>query len=176
MVWDVLHHPAHGDITARPYTARRALLAELLEGVGPPVQVVPSSGDYEVARAWYESFRSLRIEGIVAKRDAPYPAGRRGWVKVGHADTVEAAVVGFTGPRARPRRLALAPVGEGGVRLSARLAAGLAARIGRELAGAGETGGGVVEGEAYTGLAAALVVEVLAGAGRHGVLTVTRIR
>ncbi|MER5988867.1 hypothetical protein [Streptomyces sp. NPDC001787] len=62
------------------------------------------------------------------------------------------------------------------MRLSAGLAAGLAARIGRELAGAGEAGGGVAEGEAYTGLDTALVVEVLAGVGRHGVLTVTRIR
>ncbi|MCX4971286.1 hypothetical protein OHA98_42590, partial [Streptomyces sp. NBC_00654] len=164
MVWDVLHHPAHGDITARPYTARRAFLVELLAGVGPPIQVVPSSDDYDVARDWYESLRSLGIEGIVAKRDVPYPAGRRGWVKVRHADTAEARVVGFTGPRFRPRRLALVPVGESGVRLSARLAAGLAARIGRELAGAAETGGGVVEGEAYTGLDTALVVEVLAGA------------
>ncbi|MGY3676782.1 ATP-dependent DNA ligase [Streptomyces sp. TE33382] len=79
MVWDVLHHPAHGDVTTRPYTVRRALLVELLAGFGPPIQVVPSSDDYEVARGWYESLRPLGIEGIVAKRDAPYPAGRRGW-------------------------------------------------------------------------------------------------
>ncbi|MFF8918997.1 hypothetical protein ACF08M_38305 [Streptomyces sp. NPDC015032] len=62
------------------------------------------------------------------------------------------------------------------MRLSARLAAGLAARIGRELACAGEAGGGVVEGEAFTGLDTGFVVEVLAAVGRHGVLTVTRIR
>ncbi|MCX4679056.1 hypothetical protein OG413_27745 [Streptomyces sp. NBC_01433] len=93
-------------------------------------------------------------------------------------DTVEAAVVGFTGPRARPRRrrLALVPAGGAEVRLSARLVAGLAGRIGRELAAAGEAGGEVIEGETYTGLDTGLVVEVLAGPGRHGILTVTRIR
>lgn len=99
MVWDVLHHPGP---TATSPPARRALLAALLAGEVPPVQVVPSSDDYEVARAWYESFLSPGIEG-------------------------------FTGPRARPRW-------GSGVRLSARLAAGQAARIGRELVGGGEAG------------------------------------
>lgn len=57
------------------------------------------------------------------------------------------------------------------MRLSARLAAGLAARIGRGLVGGGESGGSVAEGETCTGPDTALVIEVLAGAGRPGVLT-----
>ncbi|WP_406415500.1 hypothetical protein OH809_42510 [Streptomyces sp. NBC_00873] len=59
-------------------------------------------------------------------------------MKVRHANTVDAAVVGFTGPRAQPWRLVLVPTGERQVRLLARLAAGLSVRIGQELGAAVE--------------------------------------
>ncbi|MER6611178.1 hypothetical protein ABT282_36195 [Streptomyces sp. NPDC000927] len=127
----------------------------------PPIQAVPATDDREVAMVWYEALREQGIEGIVAKRGgARYPSGR-GWTKIRHADTVDAVVVGFTGPRRRVRRLALMVGDEGGpVRLSARLDPVLAARVSAVLVGV-ETG---------------LVVEVLAGSGRHGTLTVTRMR
>jgi hypothetical protein len=74
------------------------------------------------------------IEGIVGKRaEAGYPGGRRDWVKVRHADTTDAAVVGYTGPRKRPRNLALVPEGESTPRLSARIDPALAVRIGAAL-------------------------------------------
>ncbi|MFE4336050.1 hypothetical protein ACFRQM_43850 [Streptomyces sp. NPDC056831] len=107
--WDVLQHPdpAIGDCRSLPYLKRRAYLMELLADVGPPIQPVPATDDREVAGAWYDGLREQGIEGIVAKRGgASYPAGRsRGWVKVRHADTVDALVVGFTGPRRRPHWL-----------------------------------------------------------------------
>ncbi|MGW2844392.1 ATP-dependent DNA ligase [Streptomyces sp. NPDC001274] len=98
--WDVLQHPdpAIGDCRPLPYTQRRALLVDLLVGVGPPIQAV---------------------------------------------------------------------------RLSARLDPVLAARVGAVLAGAGEQR---AAGEVYTRVEVGLVVEVLAGSGRHGTLTVTRMR
>ncbi|MEV8457702.1 hypothetical protein AB0467_34300 [Streptomyces sp. NPDC052095] len=83
--WDVLQHPdpAIGDCRPLPYTQRRALLVDLLSGVGPPIQAVPSTDDREVALVWYETLREQGIEGIVAKQaGASYPSGRRGWVKV----------------------------------------------------------------------------------------------
>ncbi|WP_317992204.1 DNA ligase [Streptomyces sp. SP18CM02] len=177
-VWDVLQHPVEGDVRGRPYTERRALLVDLLAGVGPPIQAVPATDDYEVARTWYDTLTAQGVEGVVAKRgSAGYPRGR-GWVKVRHADTEDWVVVGYVGPRGRPRRLALAPVGGGGggVRLSGPLAAGLAARLGRTIRGLPDGGRALAEGEPYVRVETGVVVEVLAGSGRHGTLTVVRAR
>ncbi|MGW1549103.1 hypothetical protein [Streptomyces sp. NPDC002346] len=93
-----------------------------------------------------------------------------------HADTVDARVVGYTGPRRRPHNLVLVPAGEEGPRLSARIDPVLAARIGAALAGARVLGPAVTGGESYTRLDTDLVVEILAGSGRHSTLVVTRMR
>ncbi|MFD7615818.1 hypothetical protein [Streptomyces sp. NPDC059802] len=86
-------------------------------------------------------------------------------------------MLGFTGPRLRPRHLALAVGDEGGpVRLSGRLEPVLAARIGAVLAGAEALGERRAGGEPYMRVQVDLVVEVLAGTGRHGTLTVVRVR
>ncbi|WP_181011143.1 hypothetical protein [Streptomyces sp. SM13] len=61
--------------------------------------------------------------------------------------------------------------------LSAPLDAALAARLGVLLADAPATGVHcTATGETYTALATGLVVEVLAGTGRHGTLNVVRAR
>ncbi|MEU4266084.1 ATP-dependent DNA ligase [Streptomyces argenteolus] len=177
--WDVLHHPdpAIGDTRALPYTRRRELLLNLLDGIGSPIQPVPATDDRTVAEDWYESLQPMGIEGVVAKRGtAGYPSGRRAWVKVRHADTAEARVVGFTGARRRPRNLVLVLAGAARPRMSVRLDPVLAARIGTALLDAPATGQRRTHGEPYTGLETDLVVEVLAGTGRHGTLTVVRIR
>ncbi|WP_050513837.1 hypothetical protein [Streptomyces griseus] len=105
---------------------------------------------------------------------SPYPFGGRTLRrKIRHADTLDTKVVGFVGPRRRPRRLALLPAGERRPRLSAPLEAALAARLGVLLADApamGEHRTGA--GETYTALDTGLVVEVPAGTGRHGTLSV----
>ncbi|WP_228994364.1 DNA ligase [Streptomyces sp. DH8] len=181
-VWDVLQHPVEGDVRGRPYTERRALLVDLLAAVGPPIQAVPTTDDYEVARAWYESLTAQGVEGLVAKRgSAGYPGGRRGWVKVRHAETEDWVVVGYVGPRGRPRRLALEPLeGEGTtagrVRLSGPLAASLAVQVGRVIAVLPDGSRDRTEKESYVRVNTGLVVEVLAGSGRHGTLTVVRAR
>ncbi len=73
-MWDVLAHPDHGDVRASRYTERRRLLLDLLTDIGPPIQAVPATDDYETALVWYES---LRTQGIVCKRAASvYGAGR----------------------------------------------------------------------------------------------------
>ncbi|WP_326763419.1 hypothetical protein OG978_01365 [Streptomyces sp. NBC_01591] len=94
-----------------------------------------------------------------------------------HADTVDALVLGFTGSRLRPHHLVLAVGDEGGpARMSARLEPVLAARVGEALSGATVVGERRAEGEPYTRVETDLVVEVLAGFGRHGTLTVIRMR
>ncbi|MFB8036977.1 hypothetical protein ACFC5Z_29410 [Streptomyces sp. NPDC056004] len=127
---------------------------------------------------WYDALREQGIEGIVCNRgSAGYPSGQRGWLKVRHVDTVDALVLGFTGPRLRPHHLVLAVGDEGGpARVSARLEPVLAARVGEALSGTAVVGERRAEGEPYTRVETDLVVEVLAGSGRHGTLTVIRMR
>ncbi|MFD3999800.1 hypothetical protein [Streptomyces rubiginosohelvolus] len=60
--------------------------------------------------------------------------------------------------------------------MSARLDPVLAGRIGEALTAAEVLGERRAEGETYTRIQTDLVVEVLAGSGRHGTLTVTRMR
>lgn len=177
-VWDALEHPAHGQTTGLPYIERRQLLLDLLHDIPPPIQAVPATDDRDVAVAWYEGLQEQGIEGIVCKKGtAGYPAGRRNWTKVRHAETEDALVVGYLGPRRRPHRLALAIGDEGApIRLSARLDPVLAGRIAEALTAAEVVGERRAEGETYTRVESDLTVEVLAGSGRHGTLTVTRMR
>ncbi|MGW9122236.1 hypothetical protein ACWGRV_37555 [Streptomyces sp. NPDC055663] len=94
-----------------------------------------------------------------------------------HTDTVDALVLGFTGPRLRPHHLVLAVGDEDGpARVSARLEPVLAARVGEALSSAAGVGERRAEGEPYTRVETDLVVEVLAGSSRHGTLIVTRMR
>ncbi|MFD8566658.1 hypothetical protein [Streptomyces sp. NPDC059639] len=68
-----------------PYTERRAALLEVLEPLGPPLQVVPATEDVDVAGIWYEVLPEQGVEGIVAKRaGAPYRPGRS-WQKIRNA-------------------------------------------------------------------------------------------
>ncbi|MCX5112220.1 hypothetical protein OOK13_44990 [Streptomyces sp. NBC_00378] len=60
--------------------------------------------------------------------------------------------------------------------MSARLEPVLAARVGEALSGAAAVGERRAEGELYTRVGTDLVVEVLAGSGRHSTLTVIRMR
>ncbi|MEV7659961.1 hypothetical protein AB0O39_38115 [Streptomyces anulatus] len=80
-------------------------------------------------------------------------------------------------PKTLPRRFALLPAKEGRPRLSAPLEPALAARLGTPLTDTPAAGKQRTEtGQTYTGLTTELVVEVLAGTGRHGTRTVVRAR
>ncbi|MER5966812.1 DNA ligase [Streptomyces sp. NPDC002057] len=175
-VWDVLTHPDHGDVRARRYTERRRLLLDLLSEIGPPIQAVPATDDYETALVWYEALRAQGIEGIVCKRAAStYRAGRI-WQKVRHADTSEADVVGYTGASAQPRTLAVR-LADGRTVLTQRLPAALAQDAAAYLtAVAPGPPATTTAGDTYTTTTAELVVEVLEGTTRHQVVTATRVR
>ncbi|MFD6052936.1 hypothetical protein ACFWHI_35845, partial [Streptomyces rochei] len=49
--FDVLEHP-DGPVAARPYTERRALLADVPEGIGPPIQATLSTDSRTLAMEW----------------------------------------------------------------------------------------------------------------------------
>ncbi|MER5727135.1 ATP-dependent DNA ligase [Streptomyces sp. NPDC002138] len=102
------------DLRARPYERRRALLVDLLLPLGPPLQPVPMTTDAGLAATWYETLPASGIEGLVIKRlGQSYPTGRRGWQKLRHTDTRDAAVIGYTGTAARPLALVLVLSGDG---------------------------------------------------------------
>lgn len=172
--WDILAHPDHGDVRARPYSERRQLLLDVLADVPPPIQPVPATDDPEVALVWYETLHEQGVEGIVAKRaGSPYRAGRI-WQKIRHAETVDAEVVGYTGPAARPRAVVVQLAGRRA--LSQALTAPLAAAVSAHARGRPDGRKARFGDGTYTTIGPGLVVEVLAGTTRHGVVTVTRIR
>jgi ATP-dependent DNA ligase len=109
------------DLRRRPLSVRRALLETLLDGIRPPLQLVPQTEDADEAREWLAEYAEnpVGIEGVVIKgRSSTYLPGRREWAKLRTRDTVEAVVAGVTGSPASPAspdRLVLAVVGEDGL-------------------------------------------------------------
>lgn len=174
-VWDCLSHSDYGDLRGRPYVVRRGLLLDALGDMGPPIQAVPATDNIETARDWYESLRPLNIEGLVAKQGGSVYRPSRIWIKVRHSDPLDTVVVGYTGPRSRPRALVVELPG-GRRALSQRLTTPLAADAAallvddepRHLEATRDGTRYVAAGGART--------EVLAGSTRHQVVTVTRVR
>ncbi|MFD5856102.1 ATP-dependent DNA ligase [Streptomyces chartreusis] len=178
-VFDILGHPDHGDVRGWAWVRRRALLELVLEeyGLGPPIQAVPTTTDVATAQVWYEVLHAQGIEGLVVKAgSSTYRGNSRQWWKVRHAETVDAQVVGYTGPIERPRALAV-QLPDGRIALSQALKASLAAQVGRLLQGAGPgRTARTTAGDRYVTAHPAVVVEVLAGTTRHAVVSVTRVR
>ncbi|MCX4783940.1 DNA ligase [Streptomyces sp. NBC_01264] len=174
--WDLLSHPDAGDVRARPYVERRALLLEVLEGLGPPLQVVPATDDREVALVWHELLREQGVEGLVAKQALSTYRPSRIWRKLRHAETVDAAVVGYTGPPRRPRTLAVR-LPDGRTVLSRAVSAPVATEAAARLATAGPGQTARTDSDqSYTAVETGLLAEVLAGTTRHATVTVARLR
>ncbi|MFD8731443.1 ATP-dependent DNA ligase [Streptomyces sp. NPDC059611] len=164
------------DLRSQPYLERRAALLEVLEPLGPPLQVVPATDDLETARLWYDVLPEQGCEGVVAKRaDGAYRPDRSWW-KVRHTAPVDAVVVGYTGAPTRPKNLAVR-LGDGRILLTRTLPAGQAAQVAPHLATATRTGSmRSALGEAYTGIDAGPVVEIELGTTRHAVAAMHRVR
>ncbi|MEV0090420.1 ATP-dependent DNA ligase [Streptomyces sp. NPDC050738] len=175
--FDVLAHPDHDAIRAAPYSERRALLLKVLDPLGPPIQATPMTTDPVEARLWWEVLRTQGIEGLVIKRlDQSYPGGRRAWLKIRHADTVDALVIGFVGTVARPTHLVVR-LPDGRTARSRNLTTAVRVAVARALPDLVQPR--VVhseDGEPYTTVTDGLLVEVLAGTTRHVTVTVTRVR
>ncbi|CAM5316093.1 DNA ligase OS=Streptomyces aurantiogriseus OX=66870 GN=GCM10010251_96440 PE=4 SV=1 [Streptomyces aurantiogriseus] len=176
VAFDVLAHPAAGfpDLRPRPYVERRQVLLDVLADAGPPIVPVWSTTDLDEALLWYTALEGTGVEGIVAKplRRA-YKAGRV-WAKIRHADTVDAAVVGFTGSARHPKALAVR-LPDGQVALSQRLTTALSSVVARRLVP--QSGRAFTKaGGSYTPATSDVVVEVVSGTTRHAVVTVVRLR
>jgi bifunctional non-homologous end joining protein LigD len=96
-VFDLLHLDGY-DLRPAPLLARKAALAELLEGHAGALHLGGQiEGDGE---AFFRQACQYGLEGIVSKRAAaPYRAGRgKDWLKVKCLNRQEFAIVGFTDP------------------------------------------------------------------------------
>ncbi len=79
-----------------PLRARRARLADLVDGLGAPLHRTPTTDDPGVAEDWFHRFEGAGLDGIVAKRlDDPYRPGERTLTKVKHQRTADCVVAGY---------------------------------------------------------------------------------
>ena len=93
------------DLTSLPYAVRRDALLRLFDGVpaASGLHVSRATPDAAVARRWFADFEGAGLDGVVAKRtDAPYAPGQRTMLKIKHARTAEAVVIGYGLSRSGP--------------------------------------------------------------------------
>ncbi len=84
------------DYTARPFSERRAVLADALAGVRAPLHVTPATTDRALAGQWFSQFEGAGLDGVIAKRlDGGYEPDKRVMFKVKHERTADCVVAGY---------------------------------------------------------------------------------
>ncbi len=173
------------DLRPTAYGKRRERLVALLGPLGPPLQPVPMTRDADEAVTWFTSLPAIGVEGLVVKRvDQTYRGGTRAWRKLRHTNARDGAVVGFTGPRARPNALVLVVPDDDTPIVSSPLSPGLRAQAAAALSAATDAGTGtgtamavgVGEVEYRAVEPGLLMAEVEQRTTRHSVTTVLRLR
>jgi ATP-dependent DNA ligase len=97
---------AGDELLEHPLTARRDLLAGVLDGAPAELPLCPHTTDPDEARQWLANWPALGMEGLVIKPlGGRYRPGRRGWQKLREQHTADAVVAGVTGPVDRPETL-----------------------------------------------------------------------
>jgi bifunctional non-homologous end joining protein LigD len=134
LIFDVLS--ANGtDICAAPYAQRREWLESVAARLAPsPRWLVPPS--FPDGPATLEAARSLRLEGVVAKRlDAAYRPGIRtlDWIKIKLEYTGTYAVGGWRSGRRELSALLVGSYGSDGLRYRGRVGGGISAAAERDL-------------------------------------------
>ena len=105
VAFDVLQAAGH-DVRLLPYAVRRQLLAGM--PLRAPISLVESTTDRATALRWWEDYRTVGIEGLVAKRLTDrYRPGQRDWLKMRHRHTVDLIVTGITGSASAPTAVIL---------------------------------------------------------------------
>ncbi len=84
------------DYTHRPFTERRAALADALGGSGPAVHVTPATTDLPTAQQWFDDFEGAGLDGVVAKPlTLTYQPDKRVMFKIKHLRTADCVVAGY---------------------------------------------------------------------------------
>lgn len=80
----------------RPFSERRAALAEALDGLTGPCFLTRITTDPDEAEQWFEHFEGAGLDGVVAKPlDAAYVQNGRTMLKVKHERTADVVVAGY---------------------------------------------------------------------------------
>ncbi|WP_109789827.1 ATP-dependent DNA ligase, partial [Mycolicibacterium conceptionense] len=83
------------DLTARPFSERRAALVEAL-GPGPRFHVTPATTDLPTARRWFDEFEGAGLDGLIAKPlTLTYQPDKRVMVKIKHQRTADCVAIGY---------------------------------------------------------------------------------
>jgi ATP-dependent DNA ligase len=91
------------DYTGRPFSERRAALAEALAPAGPPVYLTPASTDVAVAQQWFSQFEGAGLDGLIAKPlDGAYEPDKRTMYKIKHERTADCVVAGYRPHKSGP--------------------------------------------------------------------------
>src|SRR5690606_28634632 len=80
----------------RPFTERRAALAEALAGVQAPIHLTRTTRDRAEADDWFQRFEGAGLDGVMAKpTDGTYQPDKRVQFKVKHQRTADCVVAGY---------------------------------------------------------------------------------
>jgi ATP-dependent DNA ligase len=84
------------DLTGRPFTERRAALAEALSGAGSSIHLTPVTTDIAEAQRWFTEFEGAGLDGVVAKPlTGTYQPDKRVMFKIKHERTADCVVAGY---------------------------------------------------------------------------------
>ncbi|WP_172381148.1 ATP-dependent DNA ligase [Streptomyces sp. MNP-20] len=112
------------DLRSWPYHRRRDRLEGIVARYSDPLHLVEMTRDRRQALSWLanEELAAQGVEGVLCKPwSQPYPAGRRGWLKVRPTQPQDALAIGYTGRARAPARLVVDLGGEQGLALSTPL-------------------------------------------------------
>lgn len=84
------------DLTAEPFSARRAALVDALAGCSPSFQVTPATTDLPTAQRWFVDLEGAGFDGIIAKPlTLPYSPDKRVMFKIKHQRTADCVIAGY---------------------------------------------------------------------------------
>jgi ATP-dependent DNA ligase len=84
------------DYTSRPFSERRAALADALAKAQPPIHLTQATTDRAVAERWFHQFEGAGLDGLIAKPlDGTYQPDKRTMFKVKHERTADCVVAGY---------------------------------------------------------------------------------
>ncbi|GAB3130681.1 ATP-dependent DNA ligase [Tsukamurella serpentis] len=93
---------AEVDLLGRPFATRREVLESAYAGTGT-CKISRVTTDAEAAADWFERFEGAGLDGVISKRvDGTYLPGKREMIKVKHARTAEAVVIGYRPHKSQP--------------------------------------------------------------------------
>jgi ATP-dependent DNA ligase len=94
------------DYTGRPFSQRRAALADALASAAPPVHLTPATTERAVAEQWFHQFEGAGLDGVIAKPlDGTYQPDKRVMFKIKHERTADCVVAGYRVHKSGPDRI-----------------------------------------------------------------------